>query len=271
MSKIVNSNIQPYTPEAVAERLLITLGQIQEQKERVILGVPGGRSPGPVITALAQRLDQEILDKLTLTWIDERWVALNHVDRNDLLILKAWLEGGALPETILPLPGIGLDSTFTNGKDQVKISEAQGPKFAYHGDEIDLAKEEFENYLVQIYGTGSEPESFGLDVALIGIGEDGHLASLFPSHPSLDAKGTIIVCSDSPKPPAQRLSFSLSSLKACKYRYILVLGPEKGRVLAQASKGEQADIPVSLVLDSSVCFLDEEAMLAYEQTIAELE
>ena len=271
MSKQINPDIQSYTPEAVAERLIITLAKILEEKQRVTLGVPGGRSPGPVITALAHGLDQEILDRLTLTWIDERWVALNHGDRNDLLILKAWLEGGALPETILPLPGIGLDSKFTNGKDQVKISEALGPKFAYHGDEIDLAREEFENYLVTTYGIESDPGSFGLDVALIGIGEDGHLASLFPAHPSLDAQGIIIVCKDSPKPPALRLSFSLSSLQACKHRFILVLGPEKGRVLARASKGEQADIPVSLVLDSSVCFLDQEAMVAYQQTRAELE
>jgi len=258
----MNFSITQYTPEAVAENLIQGLQSAVKSRGKAVLGVPGGRSPGPVIRTLAGQLDAEILQALTLTWIDERWVPLNHSHRNDLHILKAWLEGGALPEVILPLPGIALEEESTQSTQAKKMPEAPGPKYAYQANEIGLAREEFEAYLLTTYGRNN---SFELDVALIGIGEDGHLASLFPSHPSLDATGTLIVCSDSPKPPTQRLSLSMSCIQRARVKSILVLGEEKGNILAQAAKGPDPSLPVSLILESATCFLDSEALEAYQQ------
>ena len=56
-----------------------------------------------------------------------------------------------------------------------------------------------------------------LDLALLGLGEDGHVASLFPHAPALDARGEIFVAvHDAPKPPPDRVSLTLDVLRAAR-------------------------------------------------------
>ena len=85
------------------------------------------------------------------------------------------------------------------------------------------------------------------DVALIGIGEDGHFASLFPNHPGLQELDTVFVCNDSPKPPADRLSLSLPVVAQIPHRFVVVLGEEKGQVAARAQQGPNPELPISLL------------------------
>lgn len=78
--------------------------------------------------------------------------------------------------------------------------------------------------------TGGVPS---VDVALLGLGEDGHTASLFPNHRALDANDLCVVVDDAPKPPPLRVSLSLPLL--CAARRIIVLASGEGKADAAAA------------------------------------
>jgi 6-phosphogluconolactonase len=77
-----------------------------------------------------------------------------------------------------------------------------------------------------------------LDVVVLGIGEDGHTASLFPGHPALKAQGLTAGIRDSPKPPPQRVTLTLNALKTARKVLILATGAGKADAVAKAKRGE---------------------------------
>ena len=77
-----------------------------------------------------------------------------------------------------------------------------------------------------------------LDIVLLGVGEDGHTASLFPGHDSLAAKGWAIGIRDAPKPPPQRVTLTLSALRGARRVIILATGAGKAAAVAMAKRGE---------------------------------
>jgi 6-phosphogluconolactonase len=87
-----------------------------------------------------------------------------------------------------------------------------------------------------------------LDVALLGIGEDGHTASLFPNNPALDISNVAVVpVHNAPKPPPDRVSLSLGVLRAARRTILLVSGTGKAAALAAALAPPTAAIPSSLL------------------------
>lgn len=100
-----------------------------------------------------------------------------------------------------------------------------------------------------------------LDVVLIGIGEDGHLASLFPGHPGLRELSECFAVTDSPKPPPRRLTLSLPIIHAARARIVLCLGRAKGLVYTRANRGPNEDCPISLLPSAgTVWYLDDAAV-----------
>jgi len=77
-----------------------------------------------------------------------------------------------------------------------------------------------------------------LDVVVLGIGEDGHTASLFPGHPALQAQGFAVGIRDSPKPPPQRVTLTLNALQTARRVIILATGAGKADAVAKAKRGE---------------------------------
>jgi 6-phosphogluconolactonase len=90
-----------------------------------------------------------------------------------------------------------------------------------------------------------------LDLALLGIGEDGHIASLFPGHRALISDDRVVAIEDAPKPPQRRLSLTLPFLIQTKNIWVIALGPRKLPVLHAAMGKMQRNTPLDLLMQQA--------------------
>jgi 6-phosphogluconolactonase len=86
-----------------------------------------------------------------------------------------------------------------------------------------------------------------LDVAINGMGPDGHTASLFPGHPQLHAEGVAVCVRDSPKPPPERVTLTLGKLNESRRILLLVTGADKAPMLERVLAGPDPAVPASLL------------------------
>lgn len=86
-----------------------------------------------------------------------------------------------------------------------------------------------------------------LDVVLLGLGEDGHTASLFPDDAALDAIGRVAAVHDSPKPPPDRVTLTRATLDGSRRLLLLVTGAGKATALAGALGEPSPGAPASLL------------------------
>lgn len=108
---------------------------------------------------------------------------------------------------------------------------------------------------------GAELDGIILDVALNGMGPDGHTASLFPGRPEVAAQGVCVAVRDSPKPPPERVSMTLGTLNAARRILLVVTGADKAPMLARVIAGPDEDVPASLLArDRLEIVADEEAL-----------
>jgi 6-phosphogluconolactonase len=97
----------------------------------------------------------------------------------------------------------------------------------------------------------------GMDIVVLGMGEDGHTASLFPGNAALDDLHSAVPVYDAPKPPSERISLGLNTLKNAGEVIVIATGGNKREALKKLTEGEV--LPVSLV-EPGVWFVDEEAV-----------
>lgn len=186
------------------------------RQDRAVLVVSGGRSPLRFFQALgAQPLPWE---RVVVTLADERWVPPEHPDSNEALVRAHLLQGPAASARFVPL--------YTGDATPEAGAEALQPVFA------------------------ALPRPFSQVV--LGMGQDGHIASLFPDAPELEEglKTPVgLLALHPPKAPHPRISLSLSSLLGSRDIAILVAGTAKGHILERAlGYGPVEDLPVRALL-----------------------
>jgi 6-phosphogluconolactonase len=200
----------------VAQRLVSTLAQAQ-QHGRAVLALTAGSIMEKVWAALAETGGTGLdWSKLDVYWADERFVPAGTEDRNDL-----------------PADRLLFGKAPFSAARQFPMPASDGPQ-----PDLDLAAAAYSDQLrlgVRPTDPGPVPS---FDVVLLGLGPDGHCASLFPNHPGVyDDSAPVIAVRNSPKPPPNRLSFTFSTLDAANEIWFVAAGSGKADAVAKAHSG----------------------------------
>lgn len=203
--------------DGVAERLMARLVELQAATEgSVHLCLTGGRIANRIYDAFADLVEGSELDptRIELWWGDERFVPTEDPDRN---------AGHALAILARTLQVSPAHTHAMSAADGVTDNEASALTYAKElGDTV-------------------------FDICLLGMGEDGHVASIFPNHPSFEeTTHTVIGVSDSPKPPTSRISMTVPTLSRSREVWFLVSGANKADAVARSWAGDPS-LPAGVV------------------------
>ncbi|MFO8063348.1 MAG: 6-phosphogluconolactonase [Spirochaetota bacterium] len=207
----------------VRERLS---NQVQE-RGNAVLALPGGRSVAGVLEQLAET--EAPFSEVDVFFVDERCVPLEDEESNFTVVQRSFLEPLAAAKN--PVPEDRIHPFHCNG-----TAKNLG---------VDAYEREFHRVTER------------LDVAVLGVGEDGHVASLFPGAPELESAGSslaepFLAVENAPKPPAQRMSASPSLLRGASTTILLFFGDGKRTALKNfvAKDGAVSQCPARLVRDN---------------------
>ncbi|MUL35939.1 6-phosphogluconolactonase [Gloeocapsopsis dulcis] len=182
------------------------------------IALSGGSTPKPLYEAIAaQQLPWE---KIHVFWGDERYVPPNDLNSNQLMARQAWLDRVNLPEeNIHPIPTDEVEPT--------------------------VAASKYEEHL-QTFFQISSGEFPRFDIILLGMGDDGHTASLFPHTEALQARGLITVGN---KQDELRITFTVPLINHARCVMFVVAGADKKSALAQvfATDADDFSYPSRLI------------------------
>lgn len=216
------------TPEATADALATaivdTLADVLAAQSEAHLVLTGGTMGIKALESIAALPKTEELpwERVHIWWGDERWVAADSPDRNDKQADDALLTGLALrPENIHRMPSTDC------------------------GDDLDEAALSYGEVLHRAEGSSKKTPEF--DILLLGIGPDGHIASLFPGRAQVyDKQQGAVPVYDSPKPPPERISMTLPTINRAKRIWLVAAGSNKATAVHLALRGLWfVDLPAS--------------------------
>lgn len=222
----------------VAERLVAKLTQLTAEQDRVDLCLTGGSVGIGILVAVSAspRRDQVDWTRVHFWWGDDRYLPADDAERNELQAREALLDQLDLaPEQLHPLPAFGVHADLET---------------AARAAEAELA------------AAGEEPFP-QMDLTLLGVGPDGHVASLFPGHATVgERERTVVAEYDSPKPPPERLSLTFPVINGSARVWLALAGADKAAALGLALAGARPeDVPAAGVeaRQTTIFFVDEAA------------
>lgn len=202
---------------ALAYRVARDLEKAIAEKGSASLMLSGGNTPRPFLVQLAS--EKVEWSKVNVGLVDERWVDPDSGLSNENLVRTELLANGAEDAVFYGM--------YRDGLSAEEACEAVGA----------------------VYG-----ELFPFDVVVLGMGGDGHTASLFPMRPELETLlNENIICgvAEAPSDPKVRMSLSLHAIAAARHCYLHIEGGEKLAVYEAAQSGgdDVAEMPVRAVLN----------------------
>lgn len=205
--------------QSMAMRVADALREAVASRGQATLVVSGGRSPVPFFEALAQ---QELpWAQVLVSLADERWVPVNHAGSNEGLVRRHLLQGPAAEARF-----IGLYQVAGNLERAADLADTAVAELA------------------------------PIDVLVLGMGDDGHTASLFPHSPNLhqalqpDCARRVLPML-APSEPAQRLTLTLPLLASARLPLLAIQGQAKLNTLSAALQpGKIAELPIRAFLHS---------------------
>lgn len=206
----------PRLAERLAERFAAEAAEAIAARGSFSFALTGG-SLGP---AFFPRLARVPLDwsRTDAFWGDERAVPPTSPDSNYRLARELWLEPAAVPAA--------------------RVHRMEG-----EANDLAAAAAAYADELEQLLG--SPPR---LDLALLGVGADGHVCSLFPGHPLLrEDRRWAAALEDAPKPPPGRLTLTLPTLAAARLVVVVALGAAKAPAVREALERRGSTLPLALL------------------------
>ena len=186
------------TAEEVAEAAAAEIAEALRGGAQTLV-LAGGTTPRRSYELLAE-LDVQ-WGRVTVLFGDERCVPPDHPDSNYRMVKESLLDRVA-PATVYRMPA-------------------------------ELGPDEGADAYAEVVANVAP-----LDLVLLGVGEDGHVASLFPGHPLLRASGLTAGIRDSPKPPPERVTLTLEAIRDAGRVLIIATGAGKADAVALARRGE---------------------------------
>ena len=203
--------------EFAAGNLLETLRRAQLERDTADVVLTGGGVGTATLRAVSEHPNRDSLDwsRLRVWWGDERFVASDSTDRNDVGAAEALLDRVPLDRSqVFRMPAV-------NDMD---------------GTDVDAAAARYAGWLADAAPGLIRVPAF--DVLLLGVGPDGHVASLFPGHPELSESDRMVVAvRDSPKPPPTRISLTYPAINSAREVWLLAAGAEKADAVGAALSG----------------------------------
>jgi 6-phosphogluconolactonase len=209
---------------AAAARTVTRLADAVAARGRAHLVLTGGGIGTKVMAAIAASPARDAVDwrVVDLWWGDERFEVTGDPERNETGARSALLDHlGLDPSRVHVIPG------------------PDGPD----GADPDAAAARYAAELAAAAGGADVP---AFDVLMLGIGPEGHVASIFPDSPAAHAGGTVVAVRNSPKPPPTRISLTFGALQAAREVWVLASGAEKAEAVAGALSGiSQVELPAA--------------------------
>jgi 6-phosphogluconolactonase len=227
---------------AVAARLAVRLLDAQAARGEAAMVLTGGRIAARIYASLLDSPVRDSVDwsRVDVWWGDERFVASDDPERNDLQAREALLAALPLdPARVHPMPA----SDGPDGDDP----EAAAARYAQ-----ELAKAGRPGHAVLPH----------FDVLLLGVGEDGHVASVFPENPVAYETRPVSAVRGSPKPPPNRITLTLPTINAAEEVWLIASGAGKAAAVAMALTGAgPVQLPAAGVhgIDRTLWLLDRAA------------
>ena len=201
---------------------------------RVDLAISGGAITTSLLPSLLPFVGEVDWSRVRVWLVDERYVASGDEDRNDDQAWEGFFHAASGVEFV-----------------RMPTSDESAPG----AGSLDEATTAFAATWRDLMGECS------FDIALIGMGPDGHICSLFPGRVDLEEPSPILAIRNSPKPPPQRITVSMPVMRACGEVWLTTAGSAKADALGRAFAGASPlEIPVAGILSSTTrVYLDEAA------------
>jgi 6-phosphogluconolactonase len=228
--------------EAVAARLIIRLVDAQAARGVASVVLTGGRVAAKVYRAIAASPARDAVDwsHLDVWWGDERFLPTGDHERNETQARAALLDAVPVnPVRVHPMPA----------SDWPDIEDPESGAARYARTLADAAK------------PGSEILPH-FDVLLLGVGEDGHVASVFPEHPAVYETRPVVAVRGAPKPPPVRITLTLPAIYTAEDVWLIATGPDKADAVGMALSGAgPVQVPAAGVhgVSRTLWLLDREA------------
>ncbi|MGL4745641.1 MAG: 6-phosphogluconolactonase [Dermatophilaceae bacterium] len=200
--------------DAAAARLVVALTDAVASRGVADVSLTGGSMGSALVEAITRVPARAALDwsRVHVWWGDERYLPAGDADRNDVQN---------------ELAGLGL-----LGLDWRTVHRVPGP------DTSGSAEDSAATYATELRHHGNR----GFDVVVLGVGPDGHVASLFPHHPAAATTGVAAVAvHDSPKPPPVRVSLTRECLERSREVWFIVSGADKADAVRRGVAGAPFD------------------------------
>ena len=226
---------------AVAARLLTRLVDAQAARGQASLVLTGGGVGIAALEQVRRSPARAAVDwrRVDLWWGDERFLPAGHPDRNEVQARSALLEHLDLdPARVHPMGALG------------------GPD----GADAEAAAHRYAEELLAAAPADQDVPTF--DVLLLGMGAEGHTASIFPESPAAYDERTVCAVHGCPKPPPTRLTLGFAALNAAREIWLVAAGAEKAPVIAMALGGAgRVQVPIAGLQgrQQTVFLLDESA------------